>query len=145
MVAVGVHVVTGSALAVAVLPFAGGDSGLRYVGAGVGIVVGAIAGYFGGMVDMLISRVIEIVMLFPSFFLILTLVAFIGPLRACLIAGNQALTARAESYAALGRLQARIESWLETAGAVRANTQNLLEEIAEERGLDDRFVAGFFP
>ncbi len=45
----------------------------------IGIVVGAIAGYFGGAVDMLISRVIEIVMLFPSFFLILTLVAFIGP------------------------------------------------------------------
>ena len=45
----------------------------------IGIVIGAIAGYFGGAVDMLISRVIEIVMLFPSFFLILTLVAFIGP------------------------------------------------------------------
>lgn len=45
----------------------------------IGIVIGAIAGYFGGVVDMLISRVIEIVLLFPSFFLILTLVALIGP------------------------------------------------------------------
>jgi peptide/nickel transport system permease protein len=45
----------------------------------IGICVGAVAGYFGGRVDMLISRVIEIVLLFPSFFLILTLVALIGP------------------------------------------------------------------
>jgi peptide/nickel transport system permease protein len=45
----------------------------------IGIIIGAIAGYFGGKVDMLISRVVEIVMLFPSFFLILTIVALIGP------------------------------------------------------------------
>ena len=45
----------------------------------IGVVVGAIAGYFGGIVDLLISRIIEIVQLFPSFFLILTLVGLIGP------------------------------------------------------------------
>lgn len=45
----------------------------------IGIIIGAVAGYFGGRVDMVISRVIEIVLLFPSFFLILTLVALIGP------------------------------------------------------------------
>jgi peptide/nickel transport system permease protein len=45
----------------------------------IGIVIGAIAGYFGGTIDILISRAIEIVMLFPSLFLILTIVALIGP------------------------------------------------------------------
>ncbi|HZE96416.1 MAG TPA: ABC transporter permease [Planctomycetota bacterium] len=45
----------------------------------IGICIGAVAGYFGGRVDMVISRLIEIVLLFPSFFLILTLVALIGP------------------------------------------------------------------
>ncbi len=45
----------------------------------IGVIVGAVAGYFGGLVDMGICRIIEIVMLFPSFFLILTLVALIGP------------------------------------------------------------------
>jgi len=45
----------------------------------IGIIMGATAGFFGGTVDILISRVVEIVMLFPSFFLILTLVALIGP------------------------------------------------------------------
>lgn len=45
----------------------------------IGIVLGALAGYFGGWVDMLISRVIEVVICFPTFFLILTVIAFIGP------------------------------------------------------------------
>ncbi len=45
----------------------------------IGCVLGALAGYFGGTLDILISRVIEVVLLFPSFFLILTLVALIGP------------------------------------------------------------------
>jgi len=45
----------------------------------IGIFIGALAGYFGGRVDMIISRIIEIVMLFPSLFLILTIVALIGP------------------------------------------------------------------
>jgi peptide/nickel transport system permease protein len=44
----------------------------------IGIVLGATAGYFGGKIDMAICRVLEVVMLFPSFFLILTLVALLG-------------------------------------------------------------------
>ena len=43
------------------------------------IVFGALAGYYGGKVDMVILRLIEIVMCFPSFFLILTLMAFLPP------------------------------------------------------------------
>lgn len=44
----------------------------------IGIVLGALAGYFGGVVDILISRLIEVIMLFPAFFLILTLVGLLG-------------------------------------------------------------------
>ncbi len=44
----------------------------------IGVVLGALAGYFGGRVDMVISRLIEIVLLFPSFFLILTIVGLVG-------------------------------------------------------------------
>jgi len=44
----------------------------------IGIVLGAMAGYFGGLVDILICRAIEVMMLFPTFFLILTLVAMLG-------------------------------------------------------------------
>lgn len=45
----------------------------------IGIIVGSLAGYLGGWVDILISRFIEIVMCFPTFFLILTVLAFVGP------------------------------------------------------------------
>ncbi len=45
----------------------------------IGIVVGSISGYFGGRIDMIISRIIEIVICFPVFFLILTIIAFVGP------------------------------------------------------------------
>jgi peptide/nickel transport system permease protein len=45
----------------------------------MGIIIGAVAGYFRGWVDLLISRFIEIVICFPGFFLILTIVAFVGP------------------------------------------------------------------
>lgn len=43
----------------------------------IGVVMGSLAGYFGGRVDILISRVIEIFQSFPAFFLILTAVALI--------------------------------------------------------------------
>jgi peptide/nickel transport system permease protein len=45
----------------------------------IGTVIGSIAGYYGGRIDMLISRVIEIFQTFPVFFLILIMVAFVGP------------------------------------------------------------------
>ena len=45
----------------------------------VGIVIGGMAGYFGSWIDMVVSRLIEVVICFPVFFLILTVLAFIGP------------------------------------------------------------------
>ena len=45
----------------------------------IGVIVGSIAGYFRGWTDLVISRVIEVVICFPSFFLILTIIAFRGP------------------------------------------------------------------
>ena len=45
----------------------------------IGVFVGALAGYFRGKTDILISRVIEIVICFPVFFLILTVLAFLRP------------------------------------------------------------------
>ena len=45
----------------------------------IGIVIGAIAGYFRGVCDLIISRIIEVIICFPTFFLILTIVSFFGP------------------------------------------------------------------
>jgi ABC-type dipeptide/oligopeptide/nickel transport system permease subunit len=44
----------------------------------IGVFLGSLAGYFGGGVDMVISRIVEIVLLFPTFFLILTIVGLLG-------------------------------------------------------------------
>lgn len=45
----------------------------------LGIFFGALAGYYGGWVDILLSRAIEIMYCFPTFFLILAVLAFIQP------------------------------------------------------------------
>jgi peptide/nickel transport system permease protein len=45
----------------------------------IGIIIGSIAGYYGGWIDIIISRFIEIIMCFPTFFLILTILALWGP------------------------------------------------------------------
>jgi peptide/nickel transport system permease protein len=45
----------------------------------IGILVGAIAGYYSGWVDSFLMRFVDIMLCFPSFFLILTVVALLGP------------------------------------------------------------------
>jgi peptide/nickel transport system permease protein len=45
----------------------------------IGMMLGSIAGYFGGRVDDLISRVIDILMAFPGILLAIALVAVLGP------------------------------------------------------------------
>lgn len=45
----------------------------------IGVIVGAVAGFFRGRVDMLVSRVIEVVICFPTLFLILIVLAYMRP------------------------------------------------------------------
>jgi peptide/nickel transport system permease protein len=53
----------------------------------VGSVLGAIAGYFGGIVDLLIMRVADITLAFPTIVLALAIAAVLGPdLKNALIA-----------------------------------------------------------
>ena len=49
------------------------------VSSAVGMLFGSIAGYFGGRVDDLISRVIDVLMAFPGILLAIALVAVLGP------------------------------------------------------------------
>lgn len=53
-----------------------------FVAAGVaifiGVILGALAGYYGGKVDLSIMRFVEVMQLFPAFFLIITIVALYG-------------------------------------------------------------------
>ncbi|WP_028575634.1 ABC transporter permease [Desulfonatronovibrio hydrogenovorans] len=45
----------------------------------IGIVLGLIAGYFGRLVDEVIMRFVDVMLCFPSFFLILAVIAFLEP------------------------------------------------------------------
>jgi len=45
----------------------------------IGIVLGALAGFYGGWIDALIMRFVDIMLCFPSFFLILAVIAFLEP------------------------------------------------------------------
>ena len=49
------------------------------VASSVGIMMGAIAGYYGGRVDMIISRVMDVLLAFPGILLAIALVAVLGP------------------------------------------------------------------
>lgn len=50
-----------------------------YVSLVIGLLVGALSGYFGGIVDTIIMRFVDLVISFPFIILILTIAAIIGP------------------------------------------------------------------
>jgi len=45
----------------------------------IGIMIGAVSGYSGGIVDELIMRFVDLMMCFPTFFLILAVIALLEP------------------------------------------------------------------
>ncbi len=45
----------------------------------IGVLIGSVAGFYGGLVDTLLMRFVDIMMCFPAFFLILTVIALLGP------------------------------------------------------------------
>jgi len=45
----------------------------------IGIILGAVSGYFRGWPDKIVMRFVDIMLCFPSFFLILAVIAFVGP------------------------------------------------------------------
>jgi len=45
----------------------------------IGLVLGLVAGYFGRLVDEIIMRGVDVMLCFPSFFLILAVIAFLEP------------------------------------------------------------------
>ncbi len=45
----------------------------------IGVLLGLLAGYIGGITDLIIMRIVDIMLCFPSFFLILAVIAFLSP------------------------------------------------------------------
>lgn len=75
----------------------------------IGVVLGLVSGYFRGWVDELIMRVVDVMLCFPSFFLILSVIAFLEP---CLT----------NIMIVIG-----LTSWMGVARLVRAETLSLRE------------------
>ncbi|MGA2314930.1 MAG: ABC transporter permease [Thermodesulfobacteriota bacterium] len=89
----------------------------------IGVLVGATAGYYGSWLDSLLMRFVDTMLCFPSFFLILTVVALMGP----------SLT---NIMVVIG-----ITSWMGTARFVRAEFLSLRErdftQAAKALGVKD--------
>ena len=45
----------------------------------IGLVVGLLSGFYGGRIDAVLMRLVDMMLCFPAFFLILSVIAFIGP------------------------------------------------------------------
>ncbi len=75
----------------------------------IGVTLGLVAGYFRGLVDECVMRFVDVMLCFPSFFLILAVIAFLEP--------------------NLGNIMAVIglTSWMGVARLVRAETLSLRE------------------
>lgn len=75
----------------------------------IGVTLGLLAGYYGGLVDEAIMRVVDVMLCFPSFFLILAVIAFLEPnlVNIMVIIG--------------------LTSWMGVARLVRAETLSLRE------------------
>ncbi|MBU1611283.1 MAG: ABC transporter permease [Proteobacteria bacterium] len=77
----------------------------------IGLALGLIAGYFGRLADEIIMRGVDIMLCFPSFFLILAVIAFLEPnmMNIMIIIG--------------------LTSWMGVARLVRAETLTLRERV----------------
>lgn len=52
---------------------------VTYLPLPVGVLVGAVAGYFGGIVDTVLSRLTDVMIAFPFLVLVIAIVAIVGP------------------------------------------------------------------
>lgn len=53
--------------------------GVTYVPLPIGVLIGAVAGYFGGVVDAIVSRIVDTMIAFPFMVLVIAVIAIVGP------------------------------------------------------------------
>jgi peptide/nickel transport system permease protein len=99
------------------------------VSASVGLIMGAVAGFFGGKADQLISRVMDVLLAFPGILLAIALVAVLGPSL-----GNVVLALTVIGWVGYARvvrgqvLRARELDYVTAARALGAGTIRLLAQ-----------------
>jgi peptide/nickel transport system permease protein len=92
-----------------------------------GIILGLIAGYYGGWVDQLISRVFDLIFAFPSLLFTIAIIAILGPSLDNLIVGLGLF-----GWAGYGRLirgsvlSARQREYVEAARAIGARASRIM-------------------
>lgn len=93
----------------------------------IGILLGAIAGYYGGWTDELIMRFVDVILAFPSFVLAVVIVAILGPGLWKVIIAIAAVSW--PSYARLLRgeiLTVKEQNYVEAARALGAGTLRIV-------------------
>lgn len=93
----------------------------------IGVLLGSIAGYYGKLLDSLIMRFVDLVLSFPSLFLILTLVALVGPsiLMLAVVMGALGWTGTARIVRAQ-YLSLRAQEFTEAARAIGAGDMRII-------------------
>jgi peptide/nickel transport system permease protein len=93
----------------------------------VGIILGSLAGYFGGIVDEIIMRITDVFLAFPGLILAMAIVAALGPsLKTVIIALS---VVSWPSYARLIRgdiLQVREEDFIEASRGLGASSSRVI-------------------
>lgn len=94
---------------------------------GLGVTFGALAGYFGGMVDSVIMRFVDLLMAIPPILLIIAVVAALGPsfTNVIIVIGATGWT----QYARVTRgefLSLRNEEFVESARAIGGSTARVV-------------------
>ena len=97
------------------------------LGAAVGMLLGAIAGYFGGVVDDIIMRLMDVVQSIPGILLVITISVVLGPgLFNTLLAlsiGGVPMSCRLTRAAVFG---VRHQEYLEAATSINASTPRII-------------------
>ncbi|MCI2424649.1 ABC transporter permease [Candidatus Acetothermia bacterium] len=93
----------------------------------IGGLIGIIAGYFGGILDSLLMRLVDVVIAFPRFFLLLTIVALFEPsiYNVMIVLGVTGWTGEARIIRSVV-LSAREQVYIEAARAVGASNGRIM-------------------
>jgi peptide/nickel transport system permease protein len=115
------------------------------VSLGIGFAVGGAAGYFGGAVDLALSRVIEVVLCFPVLFLLLALAALLPPSPATIVLAIGATAWPGDArYARAEVLRIRALDYTRAAAAAGASTPRILARHVLPNALAPLIVSAAF-
>ena len=97
------------------------------ISATIGILIGAVAGYYGGWTDILIMRILDIYQSIPMFLLSVTLAAVLGPsLRNAIIAIGISMVPGPARLMRASILTVRGTEYVEAAKAINAGTVRII-------------------